>query len=182
MTGSTSAQTLTINGSGFQSGTGLELLFIPASGSTITVPSTAISFVSSSELQVSIIVGTVAESWSVKVVNPSGLTSNAVSFVVNAPAAATAPVIASLNPTSLAGTNSYQTLTINGSGFQSGTGLEILITYPGGSTTVTASQISFVSSSQLKLSIDVGTTARTLTLQVVDPNGQKSNTASIAVL
>jgi hypothetical protein len=102
-------------------------------------------------------------------------------LTINAPPAAAAPVISSLNPAKLVRSNSYQSLAINGSGFQSGSGLQIVITYPGGTTTVPSTAIQFVSSAQLKLSLNVGTIARTLTFQVIDPNGQKSNTVSLPV-
>jgi subtilase family serine protease len=179
MTGSASAQTLTINGSGFVSGTGLEVVFTASNGAATTIPASSITFLSSSQLQTSIIVGTAAETWSVKVVNPGGLASNTVTFAVTV--AGSTPVISSLNPASLAASNSYQTLSINGSGFQSGAGLELIVGYPGGSTIIPSSSIQFVSTSQLKLSIDVGTAARTLTFQVVDPNGQKSNLVALVV-
>jgi pseudomonalisin len=178
MTTSTTAQTLTINGSGFVSGTGLQVQFT-ANGSTTTLSNTQITFVSASQLQVSIIPGAVAKTYAVKVVNPSGTASGAVNLVVNAPVATTAPVISSLNPTALRRSNSGQLLTINGSNFVSGA--KLVFGYPGGSTTIPANQFTFVSSTQLRININVGTTARTLTMQVLNPNGSVSNTVQLPV-
>ncbi len=179
MTASASPQTLTINGSGFQSGSGLQVLFT-ANGSTTTIPSTSITFVSSLQLQVSINTGPTAQTWSVQVVNPGGLTSNSVTLTVKT-GVSSAPAITSLSPATLKRLNGYQLLIVNGSGFQSGPGLQLTVGYPGGSTTIPYNSMYFISSAQLQLYLNVGTTARTLTVSVTDPNGLSSNTVNLPV-
>jgi hypothetical protein len=80
MTGSSSGQTLTINGSGFLAG--LKLMI----GST-TIQSTQLTSLSATQLTVNIITGLTARSLPVQVVNSNGGTSNTVTFQVTAPPA-----------------------------------------------------------------------------------------------
>jgi hypothetical protein len=115
----------------------------------------------------------------VQVVNSNGLASNTVSLQVNAPQPP--PVIASVSPNPMTGSNSNQTLTINGSGFQAGSGLTVLVGYSGYTATVSGAQVTWVSSSQIKASIKVGTTARSWLVEVVNPNGHASNVATFQV-
>ncbi|HUA61147.1 MAG TPA: protease pro-enzyme activation domain-containing protein, partial [Verrucomicrobiae bacterium] len=166
LTGSSSAQTLTITGSGFVSGSGLK----------VTVGSTAyslVTFVSSTQLTVSVTVGTSAQTLAVTVTNPNGQASASANLTVTAPV--TAPAIASLSPNPLTGSSSAQTLTITGSGFVSGSGLKVTV----GSTAY--SQVTFVSSTQLTVSVTVGTSAQTLAVIVTNPNGQASASANLTV-
>jgi uncharacterized protein (TIGR03437 family) len=68
-----------------------------------------------------------------------------------------------------------QTVTFNGSGFQSG--LYLRLAAPGGQvTTVTAANVTVVSSSQFTVQITVGTTAGTWNALVVNPDGGESST------
>ncbi|MGA2502412.1 MAG: S53 family peptidase [Tepidisphaeraceae bacterium] len=86
------------------------------------------------------------------------------------------PTIVSLSPSTMTGSNSNQTLTINGSGFLSG--LKVVL----GCTGATVGTTSLSASTQIQASIDVGTTARTCTVQVVNSNAQASNTVSLPVV
>ena len=74
-----------------------------------------------------------------------------------------------------------QTLTINGSGFQSGSGLTVQLTSGGVLITVPGSTIKFVSSSQLTMQVNVGASARTYSVVVENPGGQVSNAATLTV-
>ena len=112
--GSNNNQTMTINGSNFQSGA--TLTFVPPEGGTIASTASKLTFVSSSQLSYQFNDGSDAGTWSVTVDNPGGQVSNSVSFTVTA----AAPVISGVSPTSYAGSNNNQTMTINGSNFQSG--------------------------------------------------------------
>jgi hypothetical protein len=170
MTGSASNQNLTINGSGFAAGSGLK-----ATVGTVTYSGSQISFVSSSQLVVSVTVGASAQSLPVQVTNPNGQATNTVSLTVNAPAVA--PAIASLTPNPMTGSASSQNLTINGSGFAAGSGLKAAV----GAVTYSGSQISFVSSSQLVVSVNVGVGAQILSVKVTNPNGQASNAVNLTV-
>jgi hypothetical protein len=166
MTGSSSAQSLTINGSGF------------VAGVKVTVGGTAyqgsqINFVSSAQLVASVNVGASAQSLAVQVTNPSGQASNTVNLMVNAPSVA--PAIASLNPNPMTGSGSAQLLGINGSGFVAGVKVTV------GGTAYQGSQVVFVSSSQLSVSVNVGASAQSLAVQVTNPNGQASNSVNLTV-
>jgi len=167
MTGSNSPQTLTINGSGFAPGLKLSI-----GGTTITA--TQLAALTPTQLQVSIITGFTTYTYAVQVVNANGGVSNVVNFQVNAPPA---PTIASLTPNPLSGSTAAQVLTVNGSNFQSGTGLKVSV----GSAVYAGSQVSFVSASQLKVTVDIPAGAKTLAVQVTNPSGQVSNAASLTV-
>ena len=80
MMASGSDQTLTINGSNFQSGA--TLTFVPPEGGTIASTASKLTFVSSTRISYEFNNGSDAGTWSVKVNNPGGLSSNSVSFVV----------------------------------------------------------------------------------------------------
>ena len=79
----------------------------------------------------------------------------------------------------MTGSNAYQILTITGTGFQAGTGWKVVLSYPGTTVTLPASQISVESTTQILAQVNVGTTARTWSVQVVNPSGVASNTASL---
>jgi len=167
MTASNSAQLLTINGSGFVAG--LRLLI----GGT-TILSTQLSSLSSSQLTLYVITGLTAYTYPVQVVSSTGVTSNIVNLQVTAPPA---PAITSLSPNPLTGSASAQTLTINGSNFQSGTGLKVTV----GTSTYSGSQVTFVSASQLKATVTIAAGSKALSVAVTNPSGQVSNTASLTV-
>ena len=89
---------------------------------SVTVGSTVyqgaqITSVSATQLAVSVNVGVAPQSLPVKVTDPSGQVSNNVTLSVTAPVVA--PAISSVSPNPMTGSTSAQTLTINGSGFQS---------------------------------------------------------------
>jgi hypothetical protein len=165
MTGSNSGQILTITGTGFQAG--LKLLI----GSS-TILSTQLMSLSSTQIQVGLIVGLTTHTYPLQVINANGQASNTVNFQVNAPAA---PTITSLTPSPLTGSNSVQTLTINGTNFQPG--LLVVV----GSTMYQGNQVNVVSATQIKVSLTLAAGSRTLGVEVMNPNGQTSNLASLTV-
>jgi len=172
--GSSASQTLTINGSGFASGTGLKVTLTPASGSATILTGAQVTFVSSAKLTVAVTVGTTGRTWSVQVTNPSGQASNTASLTVDAP-----PAISSLSPNPMTGSNSNQTLTISGSGFQSGATVQMIAA--GKTTKLTGSSITSTSATQLKVTVNVGTTAQTWTVQVINPDGGTSAAVTLTV-
>jgi subtilase family serine protease len=176
MTGSNANQVLTITGSGFQSGSLLKVL-VSYTGYSATLQGAQLAFLSASQIEVLIDVGTTARTWSVQVVNPNGLATSVASLQVVAPPVP--PAIASVSPNPMTGSASNQTITIKGSGFQSGSGLTVLVGYS--SYTAAATQVKWVSSSQITASIDVGTAARNWLVEIVNPNGQPSNVATFQV-
>ena len=167
MTGSNNGQVLTITGTGFQSGLTLQI------GSTMLTSSQVMS-VTATQIQVDIIVGLTTRPFAVSVKNPDGQVSNSVNFQVNAPPA---PSITSLSPSQMTGSNAAQALTINGSNFQSGAGLTVLV----GTTNYTGSQVTFVSGSQIKVSVVTGVGARPLNVRVTNASGMASNTVTLAM-
>jgi hypothetical protein len=168
MTGSNAAQTLTVNGTGFVAGSGLQ---VSVGGTVYQGPQ--ISFVSGTQLTVSVTAGISAQSLTVQVTNPNGLVSNAMTLTVNAPP----PVVSSLSPNPIAGSNSSQLLTIAGSNFVAGTGLKVTV----GGTVYRGGQIASVTSSQLLVSVGVGVTAQNLAVVVTNPSGQASTPVNLAV-
>ncbi len=169
MTASTSNQTLTITGSGFQSGASVHVSY-PGYTGTLAVTS-----LSTTQIQATINTGAAAQKWTVQVVNPGGAASNTATLTVTA--AAATPAISSLSPNPMTGSTAAQTLTITGSGFVSGDTVQA--TYSGGSVqTLTPSSLT---ASQIQVSIVTGTTARAWSITVVNASGTPSNTATLNV-
>jgi len=83
--------------------------------------------------------------------------------------------IGSLSPNPMTGSNSGQILTIAGSGFQPGLKLQI------GTTPIASTQLASLSANQIQVNIIVGIGARTYPVQVINPNGQVSNTVNFQV-
>jgi hypothetical protein len=168
MTASNSAQTLTINGTGFQPG--LKLLI---GGTAIT--SNQLATLTATELQVNLVASLTTYTYPLQVVNPSGAASNIVNFQVNAPPA---PTITSLTPSPLTHSAAPQVLTVNGTNFQSGTGLKVTV----GSTSYAGSQVTFVSASQLKVTVTIPSAATApLAVQMTNPSGMTSNAQLLTV-
>src|SRR5271157_839709 len=165
-TAGAAAQTLTINGTNF------------LSTSTVTYNGVAHTptLVSSTKLTITLSTNDQAKAgtYGVVVTNPApgGGTSNSVGFTVNN----LAPTIASLSPTSATAGAAAQTLTINGTNFLSTS----TVTYNGAAHTPT-----FVSSTQLKITLSTSDEATAGTRPVVvtnpAPGGGASNSVSFTV-
>jgi hypothetical protein len=170
---SSSAQTLTINGSGFQAGLSV-IIGYTSNFSTLT--GSQITLVSSTQITLSITVGTTVQPWLVKVINSNGGTSTIATFQVSLPPA---PAITSLSPNPMTATGSAQTLTINGTGFLAG--LSVIAGYTNNFSTLTGSQVTLASSTQLTLSINVGTASQAWLVKVINANGEGSSIATLTV-
>lgn len=177
VTGSTSNQTFTINGTGFQSGAGL-VVIVGYQGNWVQYTGSQITSVTATQIVLPINFGLTARPWACGVINPSGATSNSFSFTVNAPVM---PAVTSLNPASVTGSTSSQTFAINGTGFQSGAGLIVIVGYQGNWVQYTGSQVTSVTSTQIVLPITFGTTARQWACGVINPSGATSNSFSFLV-
>ena len=178
LTGANTGQVITINGSAFVSGTALKVV-VGYPGFSATLAGQQVAFVNSTQILALVNVGVTARSWTVQVVNPNGLASNNGSLQVVAPPPP--PVIASLTPNPMARSTSAQTLTINGSGFQSGSGLHVVLSSTGSPTASQATFITSVSATQIHVTVNAGNMARVWTVQVVNPNGAVSNPATLTV-
>jgi hypothetical protein len=128
------AFTLTVNGTGFVSGATVQWNGAP-------LPTT---FVSATQLTASVSAGLIASTGNagVAVANPGGISSNTVTFPINASAAA-GPAITSVSPSSAPAGSPAVIVTITGSGFASTAGarfngLSPLVTTYVSSTTLTA--------------------------------------------
>jgi subtilase family serine protease len=168
--GSPASQNLTIDGAGFVGGSGRAVTV-----GNVTYRGAAITLVSSSQLVVSINVGIAAQSLPVSVTVLNGTTSNSVALTVTAPPEP--PALSTLNPSRMAPSNSVQTLTVMGSGFVSGNALNVTV----GGTAYSGAQVTYLSPTQLAVSVNVGTSCQLLPVQVTNPNGQASNSVSLPV-
>jgi hypothetical protein len=166
MTGSNSAQLLSVNGSGFQPGLKLSI------GGT-TILASQLASLTSTQLQLYLITGLAAHTFAVQVVNPNAAASNTANLQVNAPPA---PAIGSLSPNPFTHSTSTQVLTVNGANFQSGTGLQVTV----GGVLYTGNQVTVVSASQLKVMVVIPS-AGPEPVQVIDPSGAASNMVSLTV-
>ena len=160
------AQTLAITGTGF----------ISASTVTYNRAAHSATFVSSTQLTITLSVSdqATAGSYPVVVTNPApgGGASNAVNFTVNSVANNPLPVISSLSPSSAAAGAAAQTLTINGTGFISTS----TVTYNGASHTAI-----FVGSTQLTITLSPSDQATAGSYPVVVTNPAPGGGASNAV-
>jgi uncharacterized protein (TIGR03437 family) len=155
--------TLTINGTGFitgataqLNGTVLSTTFLNSNQLTAIVPSSAIATPRSGLIQV---------------INPGGTASNAFVFTINA---SIAPSITSLSPNSAGVGGAAFTLTVNGSGFLSGSTVQW-----NGSALAT----SYLNASQLAASISANLIASvgSATVTVVNPGGTTSNSVTFTI-
>jgi hypothetical protein len=156
-------QTLTINGTAFQSGATVKV-------GTTAFTGSAVKFVSATQLTVTV-TEAAAGTFAVVVTNPSAAASNSVNLTVNA----VAPTITTISPNPMTTSTAAQLLTINGTGFQSGLTLKI------GSTSVASSQLASLTATALTVWIIPGTTAATYPVQVVNPGSAASNTVNFKV-
>jgi hypothetical protein len=91
----------------------------------------------------------------------------------------TVPLIGGVSPTSLTARASSQTLTVNGSNFQSG--LTLNVTPPSGSaSTFSGSQIQSQTSTSFQVSVTLTATG-SYAFQVANPNGDRSNVLAVTV-
>ena len=146
-------------------------------GTTLVFAAAQITSVTATQIQLPNNVGTTARTWAIAVINPGGVSSNIAALQVNGPP----PTIASFNPNPMTGSSTAQTLTVNGTGFVAGAGLSVVAGYTGNIFTLSSSQVTWVSATQITVQINVGTTARSWALAVVNPNGAASNIATLAV-
>jgi hypothetical protein len=166
VTAGAAAQTLTINGTNF------------LSSSTVTYNAVAhtATFISSTQLSISLSASdqATAGNYPVVVTNPApgGGPSTADNFTVNNPL----PTVSSLSPSSAVAGAAAQTLTINGTNFLSTS----TVTYNG-----TARTASFISSTQLTISLSAGDQATAGSYPVVvtnpTPGGGASTTDDFTV-
>ncbi|HLJ47739.1 MAG TPA: protease pro-enzyme activation domain-containing protein [Bryobacteraceae bacterium] len=171
MTGASANQTLTIQGTNFGTGAIVQASY-PGFSTNLTVTS-----LTATQIQATINVGITARSWTIRVTNPGNLSSNSATLQVNAPAA---PSITSLTPNPMTGSRNSQVLTINGTGFQTGNGLTVRLV--SGNTTIQVQGFSLsATATQIRAAVNVGITAQKWNVQVINPNGQASNTAVLTV-
>src|SRR5262249_30390169 len=174
VTGSNTAQPFTINGSGFVSGDTVTLRDKTA-GQIFT--NRTISSLTSNQIVINPNFPTAAHTWSVEVLNSLGGSSGEFIFQVVSPPLSN-PQITSISPATPTANGSNQTVTVDGSQFQSG--LTVSVTFPGGSSTLSGTQIQNVTASSFQMIILVGTTG-SYTIRVNNPDGGTSNVLSFNV-
>ncbi|MHB1620862.1 MAG: BACON domain-containing protein [Sulfuricella sp.] len=181
---STALTTLTVNGSNFSTSGGY-LQFTDPNGSTYssaTYPARVVS-VTANQWVYQVNNGGTVGTWQVQVVNANGQPSNAATFSVTAPVA-TAPSISSISPTTMtASSTALTTLTVNGSNFSTSGGY-LQFTDPNGSTyssTAYPARVVSVTANQWVYQVNNGGTVGTWQVQVVNANGQPSNSSSFTV-
>jgi uncharacterized protein (TIGR03437 family) len=158
VTAGDAAFTLTVNGTGFISGSA-----VIWSGSSLTT-----TYVNGTQLTAAVPANLIATAGSanITVLNPGGTVSNAVTFAIN-PVTPTLS-INSLNPSSATAGGAAFTLIVNGSGFISGSAVR----WNGSSLTTT-----YGSGTQLTASVSASliATAGTTSVTVINPGGTISN-------
>ncbi|MEI7908716.1 MAG: putative Ig domain-containing protein [Verrucomicrobiota bacterium] len=169
-------RTLTLNGANFQNGA--TLLFVQPGGTPIPGSAAKLTVVSSGQISYQFNDGNLSGPWTVKVVNPDGKSAGTVSFTVTP--VGSGPRIDSVIPDPVIGANSARTLTINGANFANKPTLTL--TWPGQpGYRLPASSVSFLSSTQLQMSIVAGTAPGGWTVKASNPDNQPSNACGFQV-
>ena len=92
----------------------------------------------------------------------------------------TTPTISGISPNPVVGSSSQQTITIAGTNFASPPG--ITLTWTGQSNyQVPSNQVTFVSSTEIRMAVRTGVNADNWTAKVTNPNGQFSNVLAFPV-
>ena len=187
MTASTSAlTTLTLTGSNFSTSGG-QLLFTDPSGnlySSAAHPERIVS-ITSTQWAYQINNGGTTGTWQVQVINADGQSSNSESFQVDSGSSTQfPPLINSVNPlTMTASTSALTTLTITGSNFSTSGG-HLLFTDPSGnlySSATYPARIVSITATQWAYQINNGGTTGTWHVQVINADGQSSNSLNFQV-
>lgn len=163
-------QWITIYGKNFTRSSRLEFQIVGGYRYSNRVP----VYVNSTQLKYYISVGTNIQDWTVKVIN-GGKISNAYRFSVRNQTQETKPVITSVSPNPVPRKTDWskQWLTVYGKNFVPGSKLLFKIT---GTQYVYPDRVpTYVSSTQLKYYISVGPNIYNWTVEVISPNGQRSN-------
>jgi hypothetical protein len=177
ITASTAAQYFFIGGTHFV--TGLSVLLTRPDGSTTTLTGTTdIPSVVANGAYAHAILGP-AGSYSVKVTNPNGLSSNVWSFEVHAPPAPAPPTVSHTAPETITASASAQPIYVFGTGFL--TGLTVTLTAPGGgTTTVSGSSINLGSTEVFQMMIVLATPG-TYSFKVTNSNGLQTDVKTFIV-
>ncbi|HZK79912.1 MAG TPA: choice-of-anchor tandem repeat GloVer-containing protein, partial [Humisphaera sp.] len=165
--GSTSPQPFTIYGHNFLAGSTVTLRDLTA-GQTFT--NQPISSLTSSQIVINPIFNTAGDQWSVEVVDPDGsLTGQFAFYVVSA---ISTPAITGINPNPLPGSDSRQSVTLNGGAFEAGMVVKLLDTTHGDGPYYEAATVT--SSGLANFSADFTNVTATWTAQVINPDGGTS--------
>lgn len=167
-------QSVSVFGNNFQSGLTVTV-FIPGGG-TATLSGTQIQNVNSTSFTMLITLNVVG-TYGVRVNNPSGGQSNTYNFQVQNPIST--PQINSLSPSSPTRLNGDQSVSVFGSGYQSG--LTVTVFIPGGGTsTLSGTQIQNVNSTSFTMVITLNV-AGNYGIRVNNLDGGQSNTFNFSV-
>jgi hypothetical protein len=147
-------------------------LVFRVNGNTYRVGAAFITYVSASELRVRVSLGTTPAYWTVQAVNPGAAESPAVGFHVAAPASPR-PVLHQVSPNPVPAIAREQVLTLLGHDLRPGATL--LFRVNGNVYTVGAEFITYVSPSQIRVRVTLGTTPAYWTVQAVNPGGAVSD-------
>ncbi|MGZ5480375.1 MAG: alpha/beta fold hydrolase [Pyrinomonadaceae bacterium] len=163
---SASDQNVTVVGTNFQQNLTVSVNF-PGGGSAL-LSGTQIQSVTSTSFVMRILLGAPG-SWSVRVNNPNGGQSNVFNFTVQS--VIQAPVIFSLNPSSPFVNASDQDVYVSGANFQPN--LNVTVNYPGGSSTLSGTQIQNLTSSSFLMRVTLGV-AGSWSIRVNNTDGGQS--------
>jgi len=171
--GSNSPQDFTILGYDFSPGASVTLRDLRTGE---VFPNRSVVFFSSNTIIIKPIFTTISSEWTVEVINPGGISSGEFQFQVVSPSSAVQ--VTGIYPNPIKGSNTLQTVRIYGNGFVSGSKViwkdNFGDTYSGRAPTA-------VSGNQVTISAIFGTDPGNWTVQVVNPDGAKSNEYSFSV-
>lgn len=111
--------------------------------------------------------------------NNGGANSGSDASFTTSPTPSPSPVISSVSPNPVTATGSAQPIVINGSNFQ--TNPSVYVQWSSGSKTLLSSEVAYNSSSNITMTINVGTISDTWYVRVTNPDGKQSNLQPFSV-
>ena len=168
-------QNVIVSGGNFQQGLTATATF--PNGQTGTLSGTQIQNVTPTSFVMVIDFNGNPGNYSIRVNNPNGAQSNAFGFSVQRPSHS--PVITSVSPTNPIRRDTDQNVIVNGSGFQQGLTISVLI--PGGGTaTLSGAQIQNIDSNSFTMIATLNVVGQ-YGIRVNNPDGGQSNTFNFSV-
>jgi hypothetical protein len=163
-------QNVQVNGTNFQ--TNLTVDVFNSGGTKIsTLSGSQILNVTATSFTMVVNLGSTASTFGIEVVNPDGGRSTRFTFSTTAPN----PVVSSISPNPVPVVNANQNAAVNGSNFQSGLTVDVFNSSGTKISTLSGSQILNVTPTSFTMLVNLGSTASTFGIEVVNPNGGRSS-------
>jgi len=163
-------QNVGVNGASYQSGLTVDVF--NSSGTKLsTLSGSQILNVTPSSFTMVVNLGSTAGSFGIEAVNPNGGRSSRFTFSTFSPN----PTVSSINPNPVPTFNANQNVQVNGSNFQSNLTVDVFNSSGTKISTLSGSQVLNVSAGSFTMVVNLGSSASTFGIEVVNPGGARSS-------